>query len=162
MTDLSPRETAARALWIAEQESDRNRAAAARYWDQADLSDAVIPRPTYRHQAASALAAVAAHDGLADALRGHSPVLSTHPTTHIVCCDDCEWVAPDANSLWPEFADHLADVVRAWMTGDDGATPVKRGPTILVTEQGLDTLAHTWNSALGMAEGFDDQEETGA
>jgi hypothetical protein len=41
-------------------------------------------------------------------------------------------------------------------------TPVKRGPEIHVTEQGLDTLARTWNSALGMAEGFDDREETGA
>lgn len=108
MSELSVRETAARALWIAEQETDRNRAAAARYWDQDDLCDAVIPRPIYRHQADAVLAAVADHDGLAGVLRG------------AIDWDFIEVFAgePDEPSPHPTpdaLIAHLADVVRAWL-----------------------------------------------
>ena len=48
-------EKAARTLWIGEQESDKDRAAAARYWDDASIPDDVIERDHYRRQARAAL-----------------------------------------------------------------------------------------------------------
>ena len=51
-------EKAARTLWIGEQESDKDRAAAARYWDDASIPDDVIERDYYRRQARAALDAV--------------------------------------------------------------------------------------------------------
>lgn len=74
MPDVQPKPTAAaevreqvaRTLWIGEQETDEARDAAARYWDDTDLTDTVIPRPYYRAQAdrlaAAGLLATAEHD----------------------------------------------------------------------------------------------------
>lgn len=57
-------ERAARALFVAEQETDETRDAAGRYWDNADFSDAVIPREHYRNQARAALAAAGAGEAV--------------------------------------------------------------------------------------------------
>lgn len=80
-TAAEVREQVARTLWIGEQETDETRDAAARYWDDADLTDSVIPRPYYRAQAdmlaAAGLLVTAEHDAQVaeQALRDASDVI---------------------------------------------------------------------------------------
>lgn len=97
MTDLSPRETAARALHglrcehdLAGQECTHEPTA----WYTGEMLEAD-----------AVLAAVAAHDGLAEVLRAHQERVTTVRDRRPVLLCECGQAE----------ADHLADVVRAWM-----------------------------------------------
>jgi len=79
-------------------------------------------REAWRIDAAAVLAAVAADDGLVEVLRG---VLSEHVIECTGCgevscraCRDQGWMS------WQDYhrhlATHLAAVVRAWLTGQEG------------------------------------------
>lgn len=116
MTDLTVRETAARAIYETEP------LPGLRTWDALvaesdEWPDGLARVETKRRheQADAALAAVAAHDGLAEVLRRHRPIAAgdnVHESW--VECSGCDETAADIERF---IAAHLVDVVRAWIKG---------------------------------------------
>ena len=108
-------ERAARALWVAEQDDDESRAAAGRYWDNASLSDAVIPRKHYRSQAQAALSAA----------RGDAAPAVPLRTEWGVLLDDLGSTDVHASRDQAEAARHLADGdlplvrIETWVVRDE-------------------------------------------
>lgn len=107
-TSLTLREVAARALCALDGERDPD------YRGTHGI-------PEWEHwieSAETALAAVAADDGLMEVLLAHDAV------TESDCIRSCRCGWTTYPGHWPtrrEFAAHLADVVRAWITGQEGA-----------------------------------------
>lgn len=105
MSELSVRETAARALF-------GKRWTGMTFGRHPDLEDEC------REVATAVLAAVADHGGLADALRGH--LLRWHRASGQAACarQGCGFEVRGVggeSDLFTAEAAHLADVVRAWM-----------------------------------------------
>lgn len=125
MTDLSPRETAARALHP--RAFDPNAWPPIHFGQSLDEARAEAKTEALE-DAARVLAAVAALDGLAEVLRAHTAWSTTGPhendTWCVTCYDCCATLATygpedlhhrEESDFDDLFADHLADVVRAWM-----------------------------------------------
>ena len=68
-------------------------------------------------QAADVLAAVAADDGLDKALRGHG---GGRTQGFLPSCDCGEFIGTSWLAWRADHAAHLADVVRGWLTGQEG------------------------------------------
>jgi hypothetical protein len=104
MSEPSVRETAARAY----TEHLIGWAMADNEWEAARSSTEVAAM-------GAALAAVAAHDGLADVLGRHQPMRAGDDAgRRWVECSGCDETTTDLD----RFTAHLADVVRAWLRGE--------------------------------------------
>lgn len=111
MTDLTPRETVARAIRsVAVGPFGPNALAIVNQGGSTRLT----PREA-QDMADAALTALADHPGLAEVLRGHIPCTWTGVTTPdglpIMTCGRGLPAGPDRLSA------HLADVIRAWLRG---------------------------------------------
>lgn len=74
-------------------------------------------RATWLDTADAVLAAVAAHDGLAEVLREHGRD-HTAVVGDDLWCATCDRIIGHADHREDHHAAHLADVVRAWLRGE--------------------------------------------